>query len=323
MLKKGIAFVVMTFLYSISFAQESKNEIKNVIIFGDSLSDNGNYFQASATSSNRMPLPPYYKGRATNGFVWSEYFANSIQAKLINFAYLGAMTSGINARYPFAIPLLTQVENFIPKLKSGELKPANTLFVVWAGSNNIFTLDFNKPVDSLMSLWNLSFDIANSILLLKENGALNILVANLPDLGKIALNNEVEVYRKLSFMLSYISRAENLAVKTRVRIMNETKKNKDFKLLYFDAKELLEKIRVNPNQYNIKNSEKACYLGVPSTPANPNVACQNPRDYLFWDLVHPTTRVHCIAAYEIQMLLAKEALVKMPDENDLKKCTSI
>ncbi|WP_186645736.1 SGNH/GDSL hydrolase family protein [Fluviispira vulneris] len=323
MLKKGIVFIVTTFFCSISFAQERKNTIKEVIIFGDSLSDNGNYFQASASSANRMPLPPYFNGRATNGFVWSEYFAKSIDAKLIDFAFLGAMTSGINARYPFAIPLLTQVENYIPKLKSGGVNPANTLFVVWAGSNNIFTLDFDKPIESIKSLWNLSFDVVNSIRLLKDNGALNILVANLPDLGKIALNNEVEEYRKLSFMLSLISRTENLAVKTRVLRLNENKKIKEFKLIYFDAKELLEKIRLNPNQYNIKNSEKACYLGVPSTPANPNVACQNPRDYLFWDLVHPTTRVHCIAAYEIQMLLAKEALVKMPNENDLKKCNSI
>jgi hypothetical protein len=44
-------------------------KVHNLVVFGDSLSDNGNTFAAVG-----LPKPPYYKGRWTNGLNWVDDF---------------------------------------------------------------------------------------------------------------------------------------------------------------------------------------------------------------------------------------------------------
>src|SRR5690242_16448431 len=67
--------------------------LKNIVIFGDSLSDTGNiykkYFESIPSS------PPYFKGRYSNGPVWVEYlanlyFPNNGASHLLNYAYGGS-----------------------------------------------------------------------------------------------------------------------------------------------------------------------------------------------------------------------------------------
>jgi phospholipase/lecithinase/hemolysin len=44
-------------------------------VFGDSLSDPGNVFNLSGST---QPPAPYFNGRLSNGLVWSEYLAQSL-----------------------------------------------------------------------------------------------------------------------------------------------------------------------------------------------------------------------------------------------------
>lgn len=300
--KKGY-LLILSFSISISFNLKAKEAVPNitqVIVFGDSLSDNGNYLKASKSSDNPMPLPPYYEGRASNGHVWTEYFAKFIGARLDDRAYLGALTSGKNPRYPAAVDMVTQIDNYLNSLNGKKLNSDNTLYVVWAGANNIFTIDVKSPLQTTKSLWNITGDIIRSVERLKENGARYILVSNLPDLGKIALTEDVPDYKNMGWFFTSIIETENFILNKRVTLFSKRYQSKDFKLLQFDAKKMLLDIKATPLKYNIKNTTNSCYVGVPSHPATPNVACKNPKDYLFWDLVHPTTKIHCIAAYEIQ-----------------------
>jgi phospholipase/lecithinase/hemolysin len=45
------------------------DRLQRLVVFGDSLSDNGNSF-----AQNRTPAPPYFEGRWTNGLNWLDYF---------------------------------------------------------------------------------------------------------------------------------------------------------------------------------------------------------------------------------------------------------
>src|SRR5258706_14012127 len=45
------------------------DRLQRLVVFGDSLSDNGNSF-----TQNRTPAPPYFEGRWTNGLNWLDYF---------------------------------------------------------------------------------------------------------------------------------------------------------------------------------------------------------------------------------------------------------
>ncbi|APJ04369.1 SGNH/GDSL hydrolase family protein [Silvanigrella aquatica] len=310
------------FCFSIR-ASETKLAIKNIVVFGDSLSDNGNYFNASKSTIKPMPLPPYVDGRATNGAVWVEYLAQAIGAKLEDYAYLGALTSGKNPRYPEAIELTEQIDNYLKKNKDKNLNSDNTLYVVWAGANNIFTMDFKKPLQTSKSLWNISGDIIKGVEKLKDKGARYIMVANLPDLGRIALTKDVESYKNMKWVLSTIVRIENLFIGRRVHHFNGAHKDDNIKVVLFDAKSMLINIEKNPTQFFVKNTENSCYVGVPSNTPNPNVACDTPKDHLFWDLVHPSTKIHCFAAYEIQKNLAEHDILNPPNKIQLDKCAQL
>ena len=282
--------------------QKTNIAIQNIVVFGDSLSDNGNYLNASKETSNPMPLKPYYAGRASNGKVWPEYLAEENNLVMLNYAYIGALTSGKNPKYPEAISLITQIDKFVQENKKSNLN--NTLFFIWAGSNNIFKMNIKEPVDTFNALYNLTSDILTGLDKLKKIGAKNIFIANIPDLGNIALTAEIDSFKKMKWILSNISKLENYLLDE--KIANFRDENKDINLIYFDAFEFLNKIRLNPGRYFVSNIKNACYVGVPSKPAIPNESCNNSKEYLFWDLVHPTTKIHCFSAIEVGKVLKEK-----------------
>ena len=323
-MKLKLIILLFSFLYSFSImASDIKPSINNIVVFGDSLSDNGNYLKASKGSDNPMPLPPYFQGRASNGMVWAEYLSTSIGAKLDDHAYIGALTSGKNPKYPAAIDLLEQIDTYLKISKDKKIDSDNTLYVVWAGANNIFTMDMSEPVKTFKSLWNLTGDLIEEVEKLKENGARYVLISNLPDLGKIALTSDIESYKNKKWLLSAIVKVENFILTKRINRFKTNHKSEEFKLIQFDAKNMLLEIAKNPTKYNVKNSINSCYVGVPSNPPNPNVSCENPKDYLFWDLVHPTTKIHCIAANDIQKSLVDYFKLTSPSDESYKKCEKL
>ena len=70
---KGLVVLILAFA-SFSFraptAYGSFLSFQNLVVFGDSLSDNGNTF-----ISVGLPKAPYYDGRWTNGPNWVDYFS--------------------------------------------------------------------------------------------------------------------------------------------------------------------------------------------------------------------------------------------------------
>ncbi len=279
-----------------------KPNIETIVAFGDSLSDDGNYLNISKKLEKTMPLEPYYAGRASNGKVWVEYLAQSTEAKLINYAFLGALTYGDNPKYPKGLDLLSQVLNYKTHYYSKKPDPNKTLYSVWVGANNIFTMDLSKPLDTYNRLSQLTDDIIDNLNGLVEYGAKYIFVGNIPDLGNIPLTTDIDSYKKMKIILSSITKLENYLLHKKIEKFKE--KNKNVSIIYFDTNEMFNKIKQNPARFFISNIKNSCYKGVPNEPPKPNVSCENSKDYLFWDLVHPTTKIHCFAAIEIEKNLS-------------------
>ena len=61
--------------------------INQVVVLGDSLSDNGNFYNLTG-----RPGAPYWQGRISDGPVAVEYLAQSLGVPLKDFAYAGATT---------------------------------------------------------------------------------------------------------------------------------------------------------------------------------------------------------------------------------------
>lgn len=82
-----------------------------VNVFGDSLSERGNFFLASGGAF--PPTPPYHEGRFSNGPAWIEYFACALGEEVplpivlggTNFVFNGARgwpLTLFNARFGYA-----------------------------------------------------------------------------------------------------------------------------------------------------------------------------------------------------------------------------
>ena len=122
----------------------------SVVIFGDSLSDNGNNALAGlydpsqvVTGNTYVPSATYAPAMTyTNGPVWATYFGNLLGVPILpslaggtDFAFGGA-TTGTPGSGPGGFPysLLTQTAQYLGA--TGNVASPNALYVVAGGGNN-------------------------------------------------------------------------------------------------------------------------------------------------------------------------------------------
>lgn len=243
-----------------------------VVVYGDSLSDNGNLF---AASGGTIPAAPYYNGRFSNGPVAVEYLAAALGAPLLDFAYGGA-TTGVGNTGDLGTQttagLLGLPGMFAEVIASGSVVPpsivSSSLFVVWGGAN-----DF----ESGGSVTTAVADIDLIVQTLEGAGATHILVPGLPDLGLTPEFYNNATATAFSTQFNQLLQATLPGGAT-----------------YFDTFGTLNAIIANPGAYGFNNVTGQCYPGDFSTPGL--TPCANPSQYLFWDDIHPTTAADAILA---------------------------
>src|SRR4029453_16892557 len=140
---------------------EERRTFDRLVVFGDSLSDMGN------------------AGRFSNGPVWTERLAKALGLPLQpsdrggqNFALGGAL---VEAGPP---SLRAQVDEFL------KLTPpsGSTLYIVWGGANDVFAaMDQQDPLTNLNAA---AASLQGIVTDLIAHGASDLLVPNLPDVGK-------------------------------------------------------------------------------------------------------------------------------------------
>ncbi len=77
--KVALTAAVLALLSAVS-AQAATTHYSSAVIFGDSLSDNGNLYALTSGRSGQ-PQPPYFEGRTSNGPVWADHIAADFAAK--------------------------------------------------------------------------------------------------------------------------------------------------------------------------------------------------------------------------------------------------
>jgi phospholipase/lecithinase/hemolysin len=161
------------FFFRVSFAYGfNLQTVQHVVVFGDSLSDNGNSFALDAT---RPPSPPYYQGRWTNGPNWVDYFSYFSQ---VNQHFLSITSFLPNHGTNFAVGgsssalLAGQIGAYLGS--TGGRASASNLFVVWIGAN-----DFAQGIKAEITV----VDIESGIVALWKGGARNFMVINLPNIA--------------------------------------------------------------------------------------------------------------------------------------------
>ncbi len=257
------------------------NPFTSIVVYGDSLSDNGNIY---AASGNTYPAsPPYYNGRLSNGPVTVEQMATTWGVPLYDFAYGGATTGIGNASDGGAPTSLGSLG--LPGMQSelastqgllGSLVDFNTsLFVVWGGPNDFFSaLAQNtlspQTVDRAVS------DLTGIVTTLELLGAKNILVPGMPDLG---LTPKVRAFGTVAAtQASLATQAFNA----------ELIADLPAGAIYYDTASLLSSMYNNPAAFGFTDVTDPCFDGT--------TVCANPDQYLIWDDVHPTTAADAVLA---------------------------
>lgn len=291
----AIALALLTFMTLLVFSTQPFEPIKQLYVFGDSLSDVGTVFQS--TGGLYPPNPPYFQGRYSNGEVWVEYLANRLQlspAQTNNTAWGGA-TTGSNGNHQSGnlsssslVPsLLTQVQSYV---QTHQQAYSSTLFVLWAGAN-----------DYLQGENQVAIPVANltqAITALVNVGAKRILVANLPDLGQLPATRT----SPSSASLTALTQAHNQGLRRSLKQLGQ--RYSDLQIATLDANTLYRKAITNPPEFGFANVTSGCLSG--------SRACDNPNQFLFWDSIHPTTAAHRILADQAFSALESGRLTASP-----------
>jgi thermolabile hemolysin len=265
-----------------------------VQVFGDSLSDTGNFSAVYWNLQGEVfpPSPLYANGRFSNGPVWVDYLAESLgelaptPALLggTNYAFNGARAAGAS---PYGSPdLVTQVDIYLAA--NNGVADSEDIYVVWAGANDIFFR--SSPADT-SSISNAVRGISLAIGKLHGAGARAFVVPDLPMLGQTPFfssnaNAAADLDRATVLFNSLLSgELRRMRVEHRTSCIVEVKVSGLFKA-----------ITQNPKRFDLDNVTASATLFDPFGIGYALPPAVDPNRFLFWDSIHPTTKGHKLIA---------------------------
>lgn len=175
--------------------------------------------------------------------------------------------------------MLAQVTGF---LANNQTVDANGLYAVWGGGNDYL---FGQNPDVVQIVKNIS----NSVELLAQAGAQNILVFNLPDLGK----TPIVLGSANSPILTAATNAHNAVLATSIAQLSNNIPGVN--IIPVDINSLFNQAIANPGEFGFKDVTTSCVI-YKITINQVLKTCDNPNDFLFFDEVHPTTNAHKLVA---------------------------
>jgi thermolabile hemolysin len=250
---------------------------ERMIVFGDSLSDTQNLFNAAQW---RFPAPgSWFLGRFSNGPVWPEYLSRSLHLPTYNWA-IGAAA----ADQMLVIPgFVQQVESWQAYMREAKnYDPQKSLFYLMIGANDLLKYG-RTPAQSLAS-------IEQGLNMLMDRGARKILVSNLPDVTRAP----VFLIRKDAVKVAVDVATFNAGLSKLIQGLS-TRRGID--IVLFDAHAFFGRVIDNPQAAGFAEANQSC-LRIDTDSAlnylrghDLRAGC-DPERYVFWDQLHPTSAMH-------------------------------
>jgi phospholipase/lecithinase/hemolysin len=255
-MKRILAFWLLLFICIQGYALP----FKQIVFFGDSLSDNGNLYQ----SIKLIPKsPPYYNGRFSNGPTWAENLAQHYYTHYYvdsaNYAYGGATTITHSlATDSYIAPITLEGELNSYYFHSLFTDKTKVLYVFWIGAND-YLFDREPNINELTNA--VVDKIIWAITSLINQGGQDFLILNLPDVGvsPFAKANQLEE------RLHIICNLHNQKLANRIQKLQKTYPT--IKFVTVDTFYFLSDLTAHPEKYNqkygqaITNVSDACWKG--------------------------------------------------------------
>ncbi|WP_448188209.1 autotransporter domain-containing protein [Azospirillum sp. sgz301742] len=260
--------------------------------FGDSLTDNGNLFALTRAIQPVPASPPYFDGRFSNGPVWVEHLMPRLglpSTALDDRAYGGAETGLGPSPSPGVLAQVSGAVTFGPR------PGPSTLVVVWGGANDYRNHARTAPdpavlVDSAIN------NLRDSLQLLINAGAREILVPNVPNLGDTPEGREQDATAPgTAARINAIIAGHNAALAQTV----DRLRRPGVRITLLDVNALFRDVLTAPGRYGFTNTTVPCLLGVAPDVGADSGACSTPQGAattVFFDKLHPTTAAHAIVA---------------------------
>jgi len=309
--------LLIPLLLCISFLAHAENTYSNIFIFGDSLSDTGNY------TSIYGDLPaPYYKNRITNGPV----AVDTLTAKLGDTADASLYLLGLNAGHNYSvagasasgsqvIDLDTQVLSF--QANHGFVAPADALYVIFIGGNDIRAAIYET--DSIVAetiIKTATSKIRDAIQSLKQTGARSFYVIGAPDIASIPETSLMSTALNNPELLTQASELSKRFNKILHHMVEQLEEDNELIISEFDLEKLFAKVLKKAGKLGFTNKTDACFSSITFT-FHPD--CNyglNIDQFVFFDEIHPTARVHAMFGEAFYKELIKELKEEHEEEHE-------
>lgn len=290
---RGVATAALALAATCVVAESAAAQsYSRLVVFGDSLSDNGNLFIVSR--GTQPPSPPYFQGRFSTGPVFTEllgfdagrFAAGAPVTGSVNYAFGGAVT-GRETRPGLPPGMRNQLEAY---LAAGGRFGSGDLVSVLGGANNIFQ---GLPVAGASSnptaainpvALGAAADIDFLVNAIAGAGAGTVLVTNLPKLSLTPQFRNTPAAPLADFAVGSF----NTALLAQLNATAAARPGTN--IIVMDLFKVGDSIAANPGAFGITNVTDACLN--PATGA----VCADSSGFFYFDGVHPTALGHRLLA---------------------------
>lgn len=289
------------------------SDIDNIIFFGDSLSDTGNFWFATGGA---FPSPPYFQGSngappeftagqwsSPEGPSWPTLFAarfglaatpSSVAMPTSNNYAWGGARTGINTD-PGGVPGLDQQVALYAASLAGNPAAEETLVSIMIGGNDVAgTLGDQAALDAGIA------SITTQIQILYSAGIRQFLIANVPDIGVTPRFQDLDAAAPgTANLASFWTVQWNITLDVELAKLNLPGAVIDTFDFFTFAKdpELLA---------GFANTTEACLTETS--------LCTDPASYYYWDGFHPSSTSHALLAEGLSQALVPARLQQLLDE---------
>ena len=262
---------------ALAISATASAQFTNTYVFGDSLSDAGQY--GARFTTNPGLVTPMYVGQAY-GITVTPSFTGGL-----DYAQGGARVNSPSPLVPAGVPDFSIAQQVNLQLAKGFQDP-RALYQIQGGANDIFVLA-NQFLGGQITQSQLqagvsqaAVDLAAQVVKLKAAGAQYIILQQLPDIGKTPQAAALGAQSTFTALSNLFNSTLNTAIA-----------QSGVQVIQFNTSALLNEIVASPTLYGFVNSTvQACTTQsslqcTPSTLVAPNANLT----YVFADGVHPTT----------------------------------
>ena len=299
--------------------------------FGDSLSDAGNLSLLSKATGTTEPVsPPYYQTHYSTllgGTVSAHVFSNgptwvqdlSVMLGLgtlapstlpvdgTDFAVGGAQTGGTPQNGSSAPLMAISLPGQLGAFNTAVLHPSsNALYTISIGANDLLAIFDSTGLSAAQQTADVQAAVSNEIGFigdLAKDGAKNLLVMNVPDLGKTPEVTSGSAGGVTAATASQLSALYDSDLSTQLAALAGADAL-DAHIL--DAYALIDNAVANPGSYGLTNVTTPVWSGNYTSDSSGTLAATGTAaqdQYLFWDQLHPTETGHqALAAAALALL---------------------